>query len=148
MEYNRIEKLGKLFTGLALAMLILFASASFSLEAEAAKKKKNSDEDKETATSYRPSGSIPGTSLTYENLFINDKGIVTVTIYNPTSTGVSFTSKFSFYDDKGNYMTGFSIKGFSNAGVREAHFLELSDYKKFKKATRMKVLGRSGRSVE
>jgi hypothetical protein len=94
---------------------------------------------------YRASGVIPGTDLTYEKLVINDKGEVKISIVNPGNYGVSFTSNFSFYSGKGEYLTGFIIKGFAAAKRKVAYSLELDDYKAYSKAVSMKVLGRSGR---
>lgn len=94
---------------------------------------------------YRPSGVIPGTDLKYEKLFIGDDGAVSVTILNPKNTGVSFASNFSFYSGKNEYLTGFSVEGFSRANGRETYTLELDDLRAYKKAAVMKVLGRSGR---
>jgi hypothetical protein len=94
---------------------------------------------------YRPSGVIPGTDLTYEKLFIDDGGIVTITIVNPVAKGVSFTSKFSFYNSKGEYLTGFTIADFAQASRKQEYSFELDDYKAFRGASGMRVLGRSGR---
>ncbi|MDR2780585.1 MAG: hypothetical protein LBB28_05620 [Synergistaceae bacterium] len=94
---------------------------------------------------YRASGVIPGTDLTYDKLFIDDQGVVTITIVNPIAKGVSFTSNFSFYNSKGEYLTGFTISDFAQASRRQEYSFELDDYKAFRKASSMKVLGRSGR---
>ncbi|MDR1509041.1 MAG: hypothetical protein LBS53_05340 [Synergistaceae bacterium] len=94
---------------------------------------------------YRASGVIPGTDLTYEKLFIDDQGAVAITIVNPLGNGVSFTSNFSFYNSKGEYLTGFTVSDFAQAGRKQEYSFELDDYKAFRKASSMKVLGRSGR---
>jgi hypothetical protein len=61
------------------------------------------------------------------------------------SHGVSFTSNFSFYGGKNEYLTGFTVQGFANAKGKARYALELDDYKAYRKAASMKVLGRSGR---
>lgn len=134
-----IKTTGRILAGTCILFIALLVPMC--LQAGAAK----SEKDKRP---YASSGAIPGTSLTYENLFINGKGIATITIHNPTSTGVSFSANFSFYDDKRKYVTGFTVSGYAAAAGRNALFTEVKDYKKLKKATHMKVLGRSGRSVE
>jgi hypothetical protein len=93
---------------------------------------------------YRASGVIPGTDLTYEKLFIDDQGAVTITIVNPRG-GVSFTSNFSFYNAKGEYLTGFTISDFAQANRKREYSFDLDDYQAFRGAAGMKVLGRSGR---
>ncbi|MDR3165834.1 MAG: hypothetical protein LBU13_09690 [Synergistaceae bacterium] len=94
---------------------------------------------------YRPSGVISGTDLKYEKLFIDDDGVVSITILNPKNTGVSFVSNFSFYNGKNEYLTGFTVEGFSRANGRATYTLELDNFAAYKKAAVMKVLGRSGR---
>jgi hypothetical protein len=123
---------------ISIIMLAVLISA-FSFSAEAKTKKSS-------IPPYRPSGVIPGTDLKYEKLFIADDGAVTIRITNPTTRGVSFTSNFSFYNGKGEYLTGFVISGFAHAGRTAAYSLALDDNKAYKKATLMKVLGRSGRT--
>ena len=135
---------GFLFWSTAVLLAILALASPLTNPAEAAKKKKEA----ETKPTYATSGTIPGTQLTYENLAVNSHGVVTVTIHNPTSTGVSFSANFTFYDSKGQSVAGFSLSGFAGARNRNAHMLQMKDYKNFKKATILKVLGRSGRSVE
>lgn len=124
-----------------LTTLSLFFFAQ--IPAEAAKKK-----EAETTPTYAASGSIPGTQLEYENLTINKHGIVAITINNPTSTGVSFSSNFTFYDAKGKYVAGFTLSGFASARTRKGHMIQMKDYGNLKKIASLKVLGRSGRSVE
>ena len=97
---------------------------------------------------YAESGTISGTPLQYQNLVVNKHGVVAVTIYNPTNTGVSFSANFAFHDSKGNYLTGFSLSGFASRNTRSSHIEEGLDYKKFRKAASVKVLGRSGRTTE
>ena len=127
----------KIFSpAVALAFAISFCFALGATEARAAKPK---------LPPYRPSGVIPGTELLYEKLVINDKGEVSVTIVNPTNKGVSFSSKFSFFNDKNEYLTGFAIEGFASANRKTAHSLGIDDLRAYRKATNMKVLGRSGR---
>jgi hypothetical protein len=94
---------------------------------------------------YRQSGVIPGTGLKYEKLVVSGSGEVSITIVNPGNYGVSFTSNFSFYDGKNEYLTGFTVQGFANGNGKAAYALELDDYKAYRKAASMKVLGRSGR---
>jgi hypothetical protein len=94
---------------------------------------------------YRANGVIPGTDLKYEKLFIDGEGIVTITIVNPLGNGVSFTSNFSFYNSKGEYLTGFTVSDFARASWKQEYSFELDDYKAFRRASSMKVLGRSGR---
>jgi hypothetical protein len=96
---------------------------------------------------YEPNGTVSGTPLLYQNLVVNKYGIATVTIYNPTSSGISFSANFTFYDSKGQYLAGFSVSGFATRNTRAAHIEEI-DYKKIRKAASVKVLGRSGRTVE
>ena len=96
---------------------------------------------------YASSGVISGTSLTYENLQINDFGKATITIFNPENTGVSFSANFSFYTAKGAYLTGFKVSGFASRTARSAFFIDVPEYKRLKKASYMKVLGRAGRSA-
>jgi hypothetical protein len=94
---------------------------------------------------YRPSGVIPGTDLKYEKLFIDGEGMVTITIDNPRTSGVSFTSNFSFFNSRGEYLTGFTISDFAHANRKQEYSFEIDDYKAFRRASGMKVLGRSGR---
>jgi hypothetical protein len=94
---------------------------------------------------YRPSGVISGTDLKYEKLFIDGDGVVSITILNPKNVGVSFVSNFSVYNGKNEYLTGFTVEGFSQANGRATYTLELDDFAAYKKAVAMKVLGRSGR---
>lgn len=96
---------------------------------------------------YEQNGTISGTPLLYQNLVVNKHGVAAVTIYNPTTTGVSFSANFSFYDSKGKYLAGFSVSGFASRSTRSTHIEEI-DYKKIRKATSVKVLGRSGRTTE
>lgn len=100
---------------------------------------------KSTEPEFAQSGVIGGTKLRYENLFVNKHGIVTVTIHNPTTSGMSFNANFSFIDKNGNHLTGFTASGYAEKYKRVAHFYEV-DYSKFKKAVSVKVLGRSGRT--
>ncbi|MDR1885272.1 MAG: DUF3244 domain-containing protein [Synergistaceae bacterium] len=95
---------------------------------------------------YRASGSIPGTPLLYENLFISDSGRVTITIYNPENTGVNFSSNFSFYTEKGEFTTGFTLSGFASGRDRVSYALDMPNFADYKRAKNMKVLGRSGRT--
>ena len=95
---------------------------------------------------YKPSGAIPGTELLYEKLAVSDGGQVSLVIVNPTRKGVSFAANFSFYGDKDEYLTGFTVDGFADAGARRAYSLELGNRKAYRKAVTMKVLGRSGRT--
>jgi hypothetical protein len=118
-----------------LAALIL---ASFLCGASAAAKKN-------FMPPYRQSGVIPGTNLKYEKLTVAGSGEVNVTIVNPGNYGVSFTSNFSFYNGKNEYLTGFTVQGFASANGKAHYALELGDYKAYRKAASMKVLGRSGR---
>lgn len=139
----------KIFICGALALFLLAASTmspSNTNQAEAAKKKK-AEEAKPT---YATSGLIPGTQLTYENLAVNKHGIASLTIHNPASTGVSFSANFTFYDSKGGAVAAFSLSGFATARTRNGHMVQMKNYndKTFKKTTSLKVLGRSGRSVE
>jgi len=94
---------------------------------------------------YRPSGIIPGTDLKYEKLVIDDAGAVSIYIVNERAAGVSFSSNFTFVNSNGEYLTGFTIKGFAQPNRKTRYQLGLDDHKKLKKASSMKVLGRSGR---
>ena len=126
--------------GKFLTVLILAAAAALAASRPAEAKTTRSG-----IPPYRASGVIPGTDLTYEKLFIDDQGAVTITIVNPRNSGASFTSNFSFYNSKGEYLTGFTISDFARANWKQEYSLELDDYKAFRKASSMKVLGRSGR---
>lgn len=95
---------------------------------------------------YKTSGSVSGTGLLYDKLRIDSKGGVTIVISNPGRTGESFVANFSFYTEKGNYLTGFSIEGFAGRMSNTSYTLDLPNYKSMKKAAYMKVLGRSGRT--
>jgi hypothetical protein len=76
---------------------------------------------------------------------VDGDGVASVIILNPKNIGVSFVSNFSFYNAKNEYLTRFVVEGFSRANGRETFTLELDDFKAYKKAVSMKVLGRSGR---
>jgi hypothetical protein len=93
---------------------------------------------------YRRSGAIPGTSLTYENLFVGDDGGVSIVICNPESRTVGFSAKFTFYSAKGEYLTSFTIDGSARGNSRTKYELLMPDGKKMRRAAYMKVLGRSG----
>jgi hypothetical protein len=121
------------------AALLSLASAR---EAWAAKKKASKAPE---IPPYRAAGPIPGTSLLYENLFITEKGRVTITIYNPEETGLNFVSKFAFYSEKGEVLTGFTIKGFIARKFRKAYAFNMENFGGYKLAKSMKVLGRAGR---
>jgi hypothetical protein len=79
---------------------------------------------------------------------VADDGAVGIVIYNPTRDGVTYTANFSFYNSKGEYLTGFSVGGFASGGSRTGFSLQLPDYREFRRASLMKVLGRAGRTVE
>ncbi len=102
---------------------------------------------KNSGPEFKQSGAISGTPLQYQNLAVNKHGIAAVTIYNPTTTGVSFSATFSFYDGKGKYLGGFTVSGFSARNTR-ASYVEEIDYKAIRRAASVKVLGRSGRTTE
>lgn len=95
---------------------------------------------------YKPNGVIPGTELLYEKLAIGEDGMASIVIVNPTRHGVSFAANFSFYSDKDEYLTGFTVDGFADAGMRKFHSFELDNYKAYRRASTMKVLGRAGRA--
>ncbi|MDR1137138.1 MAG: hypothetical protein LBK91_02335 [Synergistaceae bacterium] len=134
--FNCIKKYEKFFSVLILTAAI--SALPLICPAES-KTKKNS------LPPYRASGVIPGTDLKYEKLFIDDQGGVTITINNPLANGVSFTSKFSFYNSRGEYLTGFTVSDFAQARRKQEYSFDIDDYKAFRKASNMKVLGRSGR---
>ena len=137
----------QIFPFLGVAILLAALTLAFQANpAEAAKKKKA----EEARPAYAASGPIPGTQLAYENLAVNKHGFVSLTIHNPSSTGVSFSANFTFYDSKGGAVAAFSLSGFATARTRNGHIVQMKNYndKNFKKATSLKVLGRSGRSVE
>ncbi|GHV53433.1 hypothetical protein FACS1894216_11420 [Synergistales bacterium] len=94
---------------------------------------------------FKPSGPIPGTSLVYEKMAVNEKGLVTLSIRNTERTGVRFRASFSFFSNTGEYLTGFELEGVAPASGSVPYSLAMPDYKKYKKAAFMKVLGRSGR---
>lgn len=121
--------------------LILILSAAYAAGAA-------SKPQKPTVPPYKPSGTISATVLTYENLFISKSGKVTVTICNPDTSGVVFSANFGFYTPKGEYLTGFTVKGFAGRIAKTDYSLQLSEYGKIKKASYMKVLGRAGRSID
>jgi hypothetical protein len=93
---------------------------------------------------YRSSGVIHGTDLTYSKLRVSDDGTVAVTVSNKTRRGLRFTANFSYYGAGGSYLTGFTVQGYAEAGKSYAYSLELDDYRAYKKAAGMKVLGRAG----
>jgi hypothetical protein len=95
---------------------------------------------------YRRSGAIPGTSLTYENLFVGDDGGVSIVICNPESRMVGFSAKFTFYSAKGEYLTSFTVDGSARGNSKTKHELLMPDGKKMRRAAYMKVLGRAGLS--
>ena len=120
----------------AILVAVMVFSVVFSAEAKVTKQK---------LPPYRSSGVIPGTSLLYEKLAINDKGEVKIKVVNPTNNGVAFTANFGFYNNKETYLTGFTLDGFASAGRKIAYSFDLDDYRAYRSATMMKVLGRSGR---
>jgi hypothetical protein len=125
-----------IFGAVILAAVMIFFPA-FAAEAGAAKPK---------LPPYRSSGVIPGTSLLYEKLTINNKGEVKITIANPTNNGVAFTARFGFYDNRDRYLTGFTVEGFAPANRKIEYSLELDNFNAYRRATMMKVLGRGGRT--
>ena len=124
-----------IFVTAILAAVIVF-SAALSAEAKIVKTK---------LPPYRPSGVIPGTALLYEKLAINNRGEVKITVVNPTNNGVAFTAKFSFFNNKKTYLTGFTIDGFAAPNRKIVYSLEVDNYIAYRKAAMMKVLGRAGR---
>jgi hypothetical protein len=128
------------FIILLLAALLLGVCSG---ELWAAKKKK--EPEKPALPPYKMSGPVPGTSLTYENLFISDAGKVTISIYNPERSGVRFRATFSFYSAKIEFLTGFTLDGFAAASARTGYSLSLANHKKMSGAAYMTVLGRAGR---
>jgi len=122
--------------GTAILAAVMIFSPVLSREAVAAKPQ---------LPPYKSSGVIPGTELLYEKLSINNKGKVKITVVNPTNNGVAFTANFGFYNNKGSYLTGFAIEGFAAANRKLDYSLTLENLKAYRKATMMKVLGRSGR---
>jgi hypothetical protein len=131
----------------AACVVLVLLSLPMALSAEAAKKKKAVKTP--PVPPYRASGPIPGTPLLYENLFITEAGRVTIVIYNPEKSGLNFTSKFAFYSEKDEILTGFTIKGFIAHRHRKAYAFDIADLDSYKLAKSMKVLGRAGRtSVE
>ena len=127
---------GKIIFTVAILAVVLIFSVVFSAEAKVTKQK---------LPPYRSSGAIPGTALLYEKLAINNNGEVKITVINPTNNGVAFTANFSFYNNKDTYLTGFTLDGFAAAQRRIVYSLDLDDYIAYRKATMMRVLGRSGR---
>ena len=125
----------RIFVTAILAAVIVF-SAALTAEAKTVKTK---------IPPYRSNGAIPGTVLLYEKLVINDRGEVKLTIVNPTNNGVAFTAKFSFFNNKETYLTGFTIDGFAAANRKIVYSEEVDDFIAYRKATMMKVLGRAGR---
>ena len=134
MQSNPRE--GRIMFGAAILVAVMIFSVALSTEAEAAKQK---------LPPYRSSGVIPGTALLYEKLVINDKGEVKITVVNPTNNGVAFTANFSFYNNKDTYLTGFTLDGFASAQRKMVYSFDLDNYRAYRNATMMKVLGRSGR---
>jgi hypothetical protein len=124
---------------LALAAIII-ASASSALFAAS---KKN---EPQAIPPYKASGPIPGTSLSYERLFITEDGTVSVSVLNPERSGVRFRATFSFYSAKNDFLTGFIIEGTATAGAAAGYSLKLPNHNKLKDVAYMTVLGRSGRS--
>ena len=135
-EKNRWEKISIIF----FCLIFIFSLAHIATAA--------SKPQKPTALPYKSSGVISGTSLTYENLFINNSGRITLTICNPDTSGVIFSANFGFYTSKGEYLTGFALKGFAGRIAKTDYSLQLAEHNKIKKASYMKVLGRAGRSID
>lgn len=96
---------------------------------------------------YMRSGIIGGTTLTYENLDISKSGRVSVVVVNQSRNTLSFSSNFSFYDEKSNYISGFTIEGNIGSMSKNCYETDFPEYKMLKKASYMKVLGRGGMAV-
>lgn len=105
------------------------------------------DAAKKSVPEFASSGRISGTELVYENLAINSKGIAVVTIHNPTSTGVSFSATFSFFNSKGKHLDSFTVSGFAHRNSSSTHAEEVT-YSNIRTAKSVKVLGRAGRTVD
>ncbi|MDR3253987.1 MAG: hypothetical protein LBT31_00275 [Synergistaceae bacterium] len=123
-------------------LLIALILTSFAGEVSAKKKKAP---EKPALPPYRSSGPIPGTSLAYENLFIDDSGRATLSVYNPELSGVRFRASFSFYNAKNGFILSFGLDGFAPASASTGYNVKLADHKKLKQAAYMTVLGRAGR---
>ena len=127
------QRKGLSILGTALLAAVIFFFSTFSAESAS------------RLPPYRSSGVIPGTSLLYEKLSISDRGEVKITIVNPTNNGVSFSANFGFYDNNDTYLTGFIVDGFAAANRKIVYSLTLDNYRAYRNATMMKVLGRAGR---
>jgi hypothetical protein len=125
------------------AVLILLLLAAFAACGDAASWAANK---KPALPPFKPSGPIPGTSLVYEKMTVDDKGQVTLSVRNTERTGVRFRASFSFFSNKGEYLTGFDLEGVAPSSASVPYSLAMPDYKKYKRANYMKVLGRSGRA--
>lgn len=101
-----------------------------------------------TIPPYKTSGSIAGTELLYDRLKIESNGKATIIISNPGKTGQRFVANFSFYTEKGAYLTGFSIEGFAGRMSNTSYAFSVPGHKSLKKAAYMKALGRSGRTSD
>ena len=136
MKDKLLERQIKFAAAILAAVIILFAPIS--VEARVRRQQQQ-------PPPYRSSGVIPGTALSYERLAISNRGEVRITIVNPTNNGVTFTARFSFFNDRGAYLTSFTLEGFAPANRKIAHSLNLDDLNAYRRATMMRVLGRAGR---
>ena len=127
---------GRIFFRAAILAAVVIFSVALSAESKTTQPK---------FPPYKPSGAIPGTSLLYEKLAINDKGEVKITIVNPTNNGVAFNARFGFYNNKDTYLTGFIVDGFAAGNGKIAYSLRLDNSRAYRNAIMMKVLGRAGR---
>ncbi|MDR3320895.1 MAG: hypothetical protein LBS93_00480 [Synergistaceae bacterium] len=125
---------------LLVVALIIVSSAGEVL----AKKKK--EPEKPSMPPYRTSGPIPGTSLSYEKLLIDNSGRTTLGVLNPEQSGVRFRATFSFYTAKNEFIAAFRLDGFAAASASTIYSLVIPEHKKIKNLTAyMTVLGRAGR---
>ena len=126
---------GRIISGAAILAALVVFFVTFSAEAAT------------RLPPYRSSGVIPGTSLSYEKLAINNRGEVTITIVNPTNNGVSFSANFSFFNNNDRYLTGFFVEGFAAANRNLVLSAQVDDLRAYRSAVMMRVLGRSGRTA-
>ncbi|MDR1021485.1 MAG: hypothetical protein LBL73_12050 [Synergistaceae bacterium] len=124
--------------------LVAFALCAVAPGAALAAKKKTAKAP--ALPPYKAAGTIPGTALSYERLFVAEDGSVSVMIRNPERSGVRFRATFSFYSAKNVLLTGFQIEGTAAAVTLARYSLKLPDHKKMKDVSYMTVLGRSGRT--
>ena len=95
----------------------------------------------ESPPPYRTSGSIGGTDLLFRELIITKQGS-SVMIVNPGRRGTFFNANFAFFDAKNQFLTGFTLEGYAAINNKNRVVFSFNDFKKLRKATDLKVIGR------